>query len=248
MAKQTRSRRASERHHLTQIPLSLQPDRHAVLATFVVGHNAAAVTRVTAVAAGDVDEALWLHGPPGCGKTHLLQAACRHGGDAGRRAMFVSLEPQVGAHPDQLLGVEGLDLVAIDALDRVAGDPDWEARLFTVFNRFAGSPGGLLLAATGAPAGTPFALPDLASRAAGALVFRLRPLDENGQIEALCLHASQRGLDLDEATARFLLHRVPRGMAELRGWLDRLDEASLAAQRRLTIPFVRELLARSVAE
>jgi DnaA family protein len=71
----------------------------------------------------------------------------------------------------------------------------------------------------------------------------LQELDEAQQLTALLGHASRRGLELDAATGRFLQSRVQRGMTELCTWLDRLDRASLAAQRRLTIPFVREVLA-----
>ncbi|MGC8519703.1 MAG: HdaA/DnaA family protein, partial [Steroidobacteraceae bacterium] len=38
--------------------------------------------------------------------------------------------------------------------------------------------------------------------------------------------------------------RFPRDMAQLYALLDTLDEAALAAQRRLTVPFIREVLAR----
>ena len=38
------------------------------------------------------------------------------------------------------------------------------------------------------------------------------------------------------------MRRLPRDMASLCGWLERLDHASLAAQRRLTVPFVRDVL------
>ena len=42
--------------------------------------------------------------------------------------------------------------------------------------------------------------------------------------------------------ADYLLRRCPRDMDSLFNLLNRLDQASLAAQRRLTIPFVRDLL------
>jgi DnaA family protein len=39
------------------------------------------------------------------------------------------------------------------------------------------------------------------------------------------------------------LKRVERGMPALTAWLERLDRESLAEQRRITIPFIRERLA-----
>jgi DnaA family protein len=74
------------------------------------------------------------------------------------------------------------------------------------------------------------------------VVYQLRDLDEAGRIEALRLRAAQRGLQLPQETSEYLLRRVPRDLPSLFEVLDHLDEASLIAQRRLTIPFIREAL------
>ena len=102
----------------------------------------------------------------------------------------------------------------------------------------------MLLSACNAPAGTSFSLADLASRAAGAVVYQLHALGEADSLVALQTHARFRGLELPEASGRFLLTHLRRDMAGLCRWLDQLDQASLAAQRRLTVPFIREALSR----
>ena len=89
---------------------------------------------------------------------------------------------------------------------------------------------------------TTFSLPDLASRAAGAVVYQLRSLDDDHSLEALRGHARSRGLDLPDAAARYLLDRVSRDMGTVCRWLDELDTASLVTKRRLTIPFIRAAL------
>jgi DnaA family protein len=76
-------------------------------------------------------------------------------------------------------------------------------------------------------------------------VFQLRLLDEDEQQEALKLHARIRGVELPDETARWLLRRFPRDMRTLYELLDTLDEASLVAQRRLTVPFIRSVLKES---
>ena len=100
----------------------------------------------------------------------------------------------------------------------------------------------MIAASRGAPSGLDFALEDLRSRLAAGGVFHLRELDDADAAAVLGLRAAHRGLDLPDEVARYLLARVPRDMASLCDWLDRLDAASLAAQRRLTVPFVREVL------
>jgi DnaA family protein len=223
---------------LAQLPLALALDDHASFASFATGDNVAAVEHARALAEGAADT-LWLWGAAGAGKSHLLQAACRAATAAGRRAMYVALP---AASPAILADLEDLDLLAVDDVDAVAGDAEWERALFVILNAFSGRRGALLLAATKAAAQCGLQLPDLRSRGAGAVTYRLAPLDDAGRVTALRLHAAARGLELDVAAAEFLLKRVARDMAALTQWLARLDRASLSAQRRLTIPFIREQL------
>jgi DnaA family protein len=223
---------------LAQLPLALTLADHASFATFVVGDNDATVQHVRAVADGAA-ETLWLWGAAGCGKSHLLQAACRAAAGGGSRAMYVALG---SAHPDLLVGLESLDLLALDDVDAVAGNAAWEGPLFGILNEFLSRRGGLLLAATASPAAAGFTLADLKSRAAGAVGYRLKGLGDHERALAVRLHAEARGLELEPAAADYLLRRVDRDMRALTAWLDRLDRDSLVEQRRLTIPFIRERL------
>jgi len=138
--------------------------------------------------------------------------------------------------------MEALDLVCLDDFERVAGDEHWERALFRLVNGLYLAGGRLVVAAAGAPAEVGIRLPDLLSRCQALTRFRLRYLDDEERLEALRARAAFRGFDLPADTARYLLRRVPRDMGRLMALLDRLDTASLAASRRLTIPFVRKVL------
>ena len=223
---------------VAQLPLALTLADHASFSTFVVGDNDAAVQHVRAVAGG-ARETLWLFGAAACGKSHLLQAACRAAAGEGGRAMYVALG---SAQPEILAGLESLDLLALDDLHAVAGRAVWEGPLFGILNEFLARRGGLLLAATAGPAATGFELADLRSRAAGAVTYRLKALGDRERALALRVHAEARGLELEPAAADYLLRRVDRDMRALTAWLDRLDRESLVEQRRLTVPFIRERL------
>jgi DnaA family protein len=156
--------------------------------------------------------------------------------------MYVALP---ASSPAILADLENVDLLAIDDVETIAGELEWERPLFALLNANLSRSGALLLAAAAHAQQCGFALADLASRGAGAVTYRLAPLDDAGRAEALRLHAAARGLALDAPAADFLLKRVHRDMAALTRWLAKLDAASLTAQRRLTIPFIRELIARS---
>jgi len=223
---------------LSQLPLALGLEDHASFATFVAGANAAAVEHVRSLAADRADT-VWLWGGEGAGKSHLLQAACRAATAADRRAMYVALP---AASPALLDGLEHVELLALDDVHTIAGQLEWEQPLFTILNAFLSRNGALLIAATAPAARCGFQLADLASRGAGAITYRLASLADEERADALRVHAAARGLELDAAAAEFLLRRVARDMKALTQWLARLDRASLSAQRKLTIPFIRQQL------
>jgi len=88
----------------------------------------------------------------------------------------------------------------------------------------------------------PFVLPDLVSRLEQCTRLALEPLDEAGRREVLRQRAARRGLELDETVLDYLFRRVGRDLSTLTALLDRLDRESLAAQRRITVPFLRGVL------
>jgi DnaA family protein len=102
--------------------------------------------------------------------------------------------------------------------------------------------GVIVAAANAAQRECGFELADLVSRFSLLPSFRIRTLDEAGRISALQLRAGHRGLDLPLETAKFLLSRAKRDMTSLYSLLDKLDSEALRAKRRLTIPFVKEVL------
>lgn len=230
---------------MRQLPLGVQLGVSLRLETFHAGPNVEAVAALGEVADGTRAPPLWLHGPAGSGKSHLLQAACARAGERGATAAWLPLGTVKGGDPTLLGGFERLDLVALDDLEAVAGDAGWERALFTFYNELLERRGRLVCAARLAPAVLPFGLRDLASRFAAATVHRLQPLGEADQADALRRRARHRGLELPDETLTFLTRRAPRDFASLCRLLDELDTESLAAQRRLTVPFVRDWLLRS---
>lgn len=222
---------------MQQLPLRVRLGEPASFDGFIVGANAEVIHRLTSASPPRV---VWLWGRAGTGKTHLLQAACAAMSAAGRAATYLDLE-SAGA-PALLEGCESLDLVCLDALDRVSEDSAWNAAIFRLYTLMQDAPGRLYVASTAPPASLRFRLPDLRSRLLAAPVYQLQELDEDGQVAALERRAASRGLELSGEAAAWLVHRMPRDMHSLCGVLDRLDLAALAAQRRLTVPFLRQVL------
>lgn len=220
---------------MKQLALGVRLRAEAVFDSFWTGGNA---EPVAALQASDVP-ALWIWGARGSGKTHLLQAACAAAGDA---AAYFPLARSFGLPPEALAGFEKSALLCVDDVDAVALDTAWERALFRLFNDAAELRTRLVFAAAVAPRQLDWVLGDWRSRAGSCVVYQLRELDDAGRIEALRLHAARRGLQLTNEAADYLVKRMPRDAHSLFDVLERLDEASWVAQRRLTIPFIRDAL------
>jgi DnaA-homolog protein len=227
---------------MRQLPLAVRLRDFAVFDTFEPGPNGALIAVLADPAA--TGPALWLWGPAGSGKSHLLQAACA----ANPSAAYLPVAELLAAGPGVLEGWQDRALVCIDDIDRLAGRFDWELAAFALFNRLWEQGGCLVVSASGGPAATQFALPDLQSRLAWGGVFRLAPLSDEDRVAALQRRARHRGLELPVDAARYLLRRLPRDMRALCGWLDTLDAASLAAGKRLTLPFVKAVIDAAPAD
>lgn len=224
---------------MSQLPLELTLKPHASFDSFVAGPNQVAVEHVRAIAAGDKRESIWLFGQSSAGKSHLLSAACRAATEAGRTAIYLPFPLEES--PAMLAELADVDLIAADDVDRAAGQTSWEAGLFSMFNARLDR-GGLIAAASVAPRDVPFALADLKSRAAAAASYRLGMLDDDALRDAVIVHARERGIALDAATAGYLLQRVSRDLAALTASLDRIDRYALTAKRRITIPLLKEAM------
>jgi DnaA family protein len=226
---------------MRQLPLGVRLQDRALFESFVPGANSLAVAaaqELATVSGGAAGMLLYLHGIEGAGKSHLLQAICA----AVPGAAYLPLRQLRDVGAGTLEGLAALPLVAVDDPESIAGQADWERQLFSLYNECVAA-GTRLAVAAGVPAvDLPLALADLRSRLAAMPHFALKPLDESQQREALKARAAARGIQLPEESLQFLQRRFARDMGSLYGLLEKLDVASLEAQRPLTVPFIRSVL------
>ncbi len=226
---------------MPQLPLALRFPPEQRLLTYLGAANGM-IERLQVLASGGPSDALYLQGGNGSGKTHLLLGTCAAAEAAGRRPQYISLARVRGHARDAFESLEHADLVALDDLDAISGAQGDEVALFDLHNRLHDAGVGLLYAATAAPAMLAVGLPDLRSRLAQCTLMPLRMLDDAGRAALLRQRAASRGLAFEDAALEWLLTRCSRDLSDLTAMFEQIDRASLAAQRRITVPFLRQLL------
>lgn len=227
---------------MQQIPLALDLVTPTSFEGFIGNDNLLLKALLCEQAAGHGEEQVFIHGPRGAGKSHLAQAACYHAGSMGRPAAYWPLRQlggQLAAASEQ---IDAFGLAVVDDIDAVTGQSEGEFVLFDLINRAREAGVPLLLTASHPPAKLPVRLPDLASRLAWGAVMAIHPPADGEKIELLRSRAQARGLELPYATAQWMLAHLPRDIGTLLEVMERLDRESMIAKRRLTIPFVKNVL------
>ena len=225
-----------------QLALGVKLRDDARFDNFHGDRNASAADRLR-VSVGDVSvPSILVCGDQDTGKSHLLQASCHLAEAQDQAAICVSLDEFIPFGPRALDGLEANTLVCLDDLDRIAGQPDWEEAVFHLYNRVFDRSGQLILSMSDLPNKGRFQLPDLVSRLSHGLLVQLGVNRDDDRMRILRARAEQRGLVMGDDVATFILRRAPRRLADLLAILDQLDDNSLKAQRRLTIPFVKAVM------
>lgn len=223
-----------------QLPLTLPVPPEQRFDTFI--GSADACRAITASARGESADWLFVCGPAGSGKSHLLLAAVAEAQAVGRSARYLPMRVLAGSVALALPGQERADLLCLDEIDVISGDASDQEGLFHFHNRARAAGARVIYAARTAPSLDDWSLPDLVSRLNQCSRFLLAPLGDADRRELLQRRALLRGLTLEPAVLDYLFRRVGRDLGTLSGILDRLDRASLAAQRRITVPLVRAVL------
>lgn len=215
---------------MKQLVLDLASPAEPTLDNFVAGPNAEALQAMRDLAAGARrDPVIYLFGPGGSGRTHLLRAvAARCAG-----ALYVT------GTADDLVPETLPDVVAWDDVQRL--DAAGQARLFGLLIRLREAGGLLLCAGDVAPAQLPLRA-DVVTRLAAGMAYRLQVLADDEKAEAVTRHAAQRGFQLGREVVDYLLRRHARDLPALIRMLEALDRYSLETKRAVTVPLVRELL------
>lgn len=221
-----------------QIPLALKLNDASRFDNFYYPTNRAVMHSLQ----DQNEQFVYIWGAQGNGKTHLLHASCFEFMNKGKNVFYLSLADGAIVAPDVLDDVEQYDLICLDDVETVVNHSQWEAKLFHLYNAVRDNGHCMRVASTMSPTALPLDLPDLISRMCSGPVYQIMDLSDQQKVDALQLRASNRGMQLEDKLANYLLQHYTRDMHSLFTLLDKLEVESIAAQRKLTIPFVKKYL------
>lgn len=225
-----------------QLPLHFEFRANQTFNDFFPGTNQEIVTHLQQCIAGVGEQQVFLWGKSGQGKTHLLQACCHQAQNQNLSSFYFDLADAMLPDPSMLNGLDQYDAVCFDNIEHIAGNEAWELAFFNFFNMSRDSGHKLIVSASSAPGDIAIQLPDLKTRLNWGLTLKIQALADNDRIAALIFKADQMGFEIAPQAGRFLLTHYDRDPASLWALLKKLDKASLAAKRKLTLPFLKQIL------
>lgn len=225
-----------------QLPLGIKLSDSASFDNFYTASATEVVENLRSLIQGP--SAYWLiylWGPQGSGKTHLLHATCRLAAELDIRSLYLPLM-ELKLTPTVLQDTGLAELVCIDDLSRVSGDRELESALMYLYESLMQTQRKLVVSGDAPPQHLKLTMPDLSTRFASQLVFRLPDLDDDGKCQAIQLRAFGRGFEISNEVAQYILRHFSRNNDKLFSLLDQIDRTTLVEQRRVTIPLVKGLI------
>lgn len=225
-----------------QIPFQFGNFQKNDLVSFLTGDNQDLLKLISLISNNKATHSLYLWGESGTGKSHLLQAVCKQAADNDLHVAYIPLNQYEELSAEMLHDLGELDLVCVDNLECVAGQLEWQQGLVWLYNELRDNSHSMIMSGNKSPVNIALEVEDLKSRLSWDQVAQIKSPDDELKIAILKQKANARSFELSDEVIEFLIRRVDRNLGSLITVLDKIDHASLAEKRKITIPFVKELI------
>ena len=178
-------------------------------------------------------------GKKGFGKSYLLQSMCNDHSSDSFSVSYIPLREAIKLQPELLDGLESLDLVCIDDLEKIASNKEWQVACFNLINHCSESGCRLIFSCM---EGEDDFFPDLLSRLKKMTNYKINPTPDSQLADALKFIASNLRIPIKDKEINFLLNTCSRDLPKLIVSLKEIDSLSMESKRKITIPLIKELL------
>lgn len=204
-----------------QLLLDLIETEAPTLDNFVVGENAQAIAALRDCCAGRGPQFIYLWGPTGCGRSHLLRALT-----PTQRGWVPTFD-------------ETVDLYTVDNVQSL--DDDELERLFYLMNDVRNHPNARLVVAGNQTPSELTIRDDVKSRLAWGLVYGLRYLDDAAARQEFIRLAHVRGIEISPEVLAWMSTHCSRDMRSLKQLLDRVDQFAMKNKRKVTLALMHRI-------
>jgi DnaA family protein len=225
-----------------QIPIQFEFHTTQTFNSFYAGSNLEVVEALKHFSSVNEEHFIYLWGEKSAGKSHLLNSCCQWANRQGRDVRLLPMQQLLNVEPEFLEGFSGAELICIDDIQLVCGNSDWEIAIFDLFNQQRESGQQLIITGGCPPVSLKCDLPDLQTRLSWGITLEIKSFSDEELLEWLTRQAAVLGMSFSPEIGRYLLARFPRDPQTLNGILATLDQESMVAQRRITIPFLKSVL------
>ena len=225
-----------------QIPVQFDFQSNQSFSTFYPGNNEEIINHLQKIFINN-EQQIFLWGDRGSGKTHLLQALGQESNACNKTSFYYSLDTNNLPDPAMLEGLDNFDIVCFDNIEQIAGNTEWEQAFFNFYNLHRDENNKLVVTAPCPPKYLAIQLPDLKTRMSWGLTLKLKALSDEQQLNALIYKANDLGFEISVKVGRFLITHYARDLPSIWVLLDKIEQATLAAKRKLTIPFLKQIMA-----
>jgi DnaA family protein len=231
----------------SQLSLGVTLNTQQQLSNFCFSGAPALAKTIDQLLLNEQADSVYVFGAQSVGKSHLLQGCVLQAQEMGSETVYISCKElvKIPSHQanDCLAGLENNDLICVDDIDCLVADRHWAQAWFHLYNKLMQQGHRLVISATSNPRTIDCPLDDLRSRLQLANVFQLSALAEEASGRLLQAKAKQKGLQLTDDQVAYIFSRSPRGFTNVLAVLDLLDAASWHEKRRITIPFIKQVMA-----
>lgn len=186
---------------------------------------------------------VYLHGPTGSGKSHLLKAVTSFAQKNDIACIHINIQDWLDFDPSSFLDdVEKFPVICIDNIDVIAGNYDWETELFSLFNRWLEQDKGLFIVTSNKKhSDSGFVKNEFLTRLQSGITLSLKEPTQDVKEEILIFREELRGGVLPKNLAREIVNKL-QTLPECLDALQKIDHLSLETKKGINKRIVATVL------